>query len=97
MLIDTHGQPVDPFAPLGTCTQCDMAAWTTTAAGLLCPDHAGVLGTYNKNKALLDAAQEVCDALGMAEWSTPEHAEIILRDIIDFRWANLRDALKEAR
>lgn len=38
-IIDNHGNPVDPYAPLGVCWKCGENAWTTTGAGLLCPDH----------------------------------------------------------
>lgn len=43
MIIDLQGQPVDPYAPLGFCSQCGAAAWATTRAGLLCPSHESVL------------------------------------------------------
>ncbi len=39
-LINQYGEPVDPYAPLGCCAVCGDAAWTTAAAGLLCPRHA---------------------------------------------------------
>jgi hypothetical protein len=64
-LIDLQGNPVDPYAPLGFCSQCNAAAWTTTAVGLLCPDHAGVLEDMQSESAAAQVrtageVQELC-------------------------------------
>lgn len=42
-LINQYGEPADPYAPLGACAICGADAWTTAAAGLLCPSHDAVL------------------------------------------------------
>ncbi len=45
---------------------------------------------------LLEACNAVCVDLGFAEWGSPEHAEKVLRDIIEGNYEKLRAAIAKA-
>ena len=53
-------------------------------------------GTQTAQLDLIQVAKSLELELGLAEWSSPEHAEEILQSIINDHWKNLKDAVSAA-